>query len=225
MIYIVYLAIILCAFLIVLNGYLHGAAKAKIDAALGLLLVALLVAAWSTGGWKHAVGSVSVAFLGAILLRPFAARVAAGILGMSSSSSRSYIGLPPSRLEQISRQLDRPIDPRRIIEQALEHDREKQALLDYCESQPEIRAIMLESGVSRAEMLDLYGKLVRAGACQWRGGHWVAASALGYPNTLQYVLRFQRWETLEERTEMVYNLLMHFEQGQPLPLLSTRIDV
>jgi len=225
MIYIVYLALILCAFLIVLNGYLHGAAKAKIDAALGILLVGFLVAAWFAGGWKHGLASVGVAFIGATLLRPFAARAGASILGMSSSSSGSYIGLPPSRLEQISRQLDRPIDPRRIIEQALEHDREKQALLDYCESQPEIRAIMLESGVSRAELLDLYSKLVRAGAGQWTGGHWVAASALGYPNTLQYCLHFQRWESMEERIEMVYNLLMHFEQGQALPLLSTRVDI
>jgi len=226
-IYIVYLALILCAFFIVLNGYLCGAAKAKIDAVLGILLVGLLVAVWFAGGWKHGLASVGVAFIGATLLRPFAARAAASILGMSSSLSGSYVGLPPPKLERISRQLGRPFDPRRIVQEIFEqnHEKPEEALMDYCESQPEIRAIMVESGVSRVEMRNLYGQLVRAGAGQWACGHWVASSALCYPTALQYVLLRPDWDTLEERIETVYNLLIHFEQGQPLPPLSRRIDV
>lgn len=71
------------------------------------------------------------------------------------------------------------------------------ALLDYCERQPTIQALLREFKISRQDLQELYHQLIMVGAGQWTCGHWVAASALAYPESLRYLL-LPRKENLQE---------------------------
>ncbi|GAF92439.1 unnamed protein product, partial [marine sediment metagenome] len=62
------------------------------------------------------------------------------------------------------------------------------------------------------DLQELYHKLIAVGAGQWACGHWVAASALAFPESLRYVLN-RRGENMQETT---FNLIMHFKQGSAL---------
>ena len=59
-------------------------------------------------------------------------------------------------------------------------------------------------------------------AQQWAGGHWVAASALAYPETLEFVLSHK--SNNERRVTLAASLIRYFEQGAPLPNLSAELD-
>jgi hypothetical protein len=58
----------------------------------------------------------------------------------------------------------------------------------------------------------MYG--VGAGAGQWRGGHFVAASAIAYPQTLRYLLKHRTKRDLPP--EVAWKLLKYFESGAAL---------
>lgn len=88
----------------------------------------------------------------------------------------------------------------------------EKVLLDYCEQQPSIQALLSEFRVSRKDLQELFNKLIMAGAGQWTCGHWVPASALAYPESLRYLLS-RREENIQETA---FNLIMYFEQGSPL---------
>jgi len=217
MIYAIYSALVVVAFLTILNGFLRGAKKAQLDAVFSLLLLGLVIASFVVAGWKLGLLSIGVAFIGALLTRPLAARVASRLLSASTGdSSGAYIGLPPKPLERISQELGRQIDPSKLVDEMLSgsgrRDQAEQALLDYCEGQPAIQELMTQHEVTRNDLKELYGRLLAVGAGQWACGHWVAASAIAYPDALRYLLNHQDsdWRTT------AYNLIMHFERGQLL---------
>jgi hypothetical protein len=89
------------------------------------------------------------------------------------------------------------------------------ALLDYCESQPVIEGVMNEFQVSRDDLRELYYDLLRSGAGQWVRGHYVAASALAYPEPLRYMLVRKRNDK-SFTIETASNVIMYFEQGSGL---------
>ncbi len=216
MIYVVYIALVVVAFLTVLNGFLRGAWKAQIDAVLSLLLIGIVIAAFAVAGWKHGLLVIVIAFLSAVVTRPIAARLASRIFAMSSGGGRGYVGLPPRPLQKISQELGNPIDPNKLTVDILNSsDRRasaEEALLDYCEQQPSIQAVLKEFKISRQDLQGLYHTLIMVGAGQWRCGHWVAASALAYPESLRYLLS-RRGENIQKTA---FNLLMYFEQGSAL---------
>ena len=92
------------------------------------------------------------------------------------------------------------------------------ALLDYCETQPELEALLREFNVTRPDLQETYRMLIMAGVGQWTCGHWVAASALAYPDALRYLLTRKN----EEIQRTAFNLIMYFERGATLePLTET----
>jgi hypothetical protein len=91
------------------------------------------------------------------------------------------------------------------------------AILDYCEEQPTIQALLREFEISRQDLQELYHQLIMVGAGQWTRGHWVAASALAYPDPLRYLLMRRK----EDMLETAYNLIMYFERGAPLETLTS----
>ena len=216
MIYAIYVALVLVAFLVVLNEFIRGAKKAQIDAVLSLLLLGLVITAFFVAGWKLGLLAILVAFLSAVVTRPIAARLASRLLATSSGSGGGYVGLPPRPLQKISQELGKPIDPNKLMEEMFSSsDRKANAekvLLDYCEQQPSIQALLSEFRVSRKDLQELFNKLIMAGAGQWTCGHWVPASALAYPESLRYLLS-RREENIQETA---FNLIMYFEQGSPL---------
>lgn len=218
MIYTIYIVLILASFLVVLNGFLRGAKKVRIDVVLGVLLICLVIAAFFVAGWKSGFLSIVVAVLSAVVTRPIAARLASKLFSTSSVGGGSYVGLPSRPLQKISQELGRSLDPNKIMDDILSgsdhNDNAEEALLDHCEQQPSIQALLREFNVSRKEFQELYHRLIAAGAGQWTCGHWVPASALAYPESLRYVLN-RREENIEETA---FNLIMYFEQGSPLQI-------
>jgi hypothetical protein len=227
MIYAIYAALAALAFLLMLNGFLRGAKKSQIDAVLSILLLGLIVASFFVAGWKLGLLAIGVAFVSGLVSRPLAARTAARLLSLSSSGrSGAYGGLPPKPLERISQELGRPMDPSKMIVEMLSgnHRRESaiEALLDYCEAQPAIQTILSDFHVSRDDLRELYSQLEAAGAGQWACGHFVAASAIAYPEALRYVLaqgdgaKLAQLPQYDVLLAVVYTLIMHFERGAPL---------
>jgi hypothetical protein len=64
-------------YLVVLNGYLDGAMKVRIDAVLSVLWLTLLGTAFLAFGWKSGVTAIAASFIGAWFLRPIARWTAA----------------------------------------------------------------------------------------------------------------------------------------------------
>ena len=68
-------------------------------------------------------------------------------------------------------------------------DRAVEQLLDLCESDVGVRAVLDAFGADREDLFALYWELLANGAGQWARGHFVAASALAYGQTLAYCLK------------------------------------
>jgi hypothetical protein len=170
MIYIIYIALVLVVFLVVLNGFLRGTKKGQIDAVLSLLLVGLVITAFIVAGWKLGFLAIAIALLSAIVTRPIAARLASRLFAVSTGGGGGYTGLPPRSLQNISQLLGQPTDPNNLMEDILSGGGRKaaaeNALLDYCEQQPAIKLLLKESKVSRHDLQELYHQLVAVGAGQ-----------------------------------------------------------
>jgi hypothetical protein len=69
------------AFLAVLNGYLRGAAKAKIDGLLSVAWIGLLAAAFVFFGWRQGLLALVLSFAYAMAANPLAKAVARRMLG------------------------------------------------------------------------------------------------------------------------------------------------
>lgn len=216
MIYALYVALALVAFLVILNGFLRGAKKPQIDAVLSLVSIGLITIAFFVAGWKLGLLAIAIAFISAIVTRPIAARLASRLFAVSSDGGGGYVGLPPRTLQIISQELGNPFDPNKVMKEILSGGDRKAsaetALFDYCEQQPTIQALLREFKISRQDLQELYHQLIMVGAGQWTCGHWVAASALAYPDSLRYLLMRRK----EDMLETAYNLIMYFERGAAL---------
>jgi len=219
MLYALHALLALTAFMVVLNGFLRGANKSHIDVVLSVLLVSLFAAAFVAFGWKAGLLAVPLTFFYAIACRSLAARLAARLLASSGGLSGQYTGLPPRPLERISLVLGHQFSPEQTPDELLSgsHRQQKpmEALFDYCEANANVRDVMREFNATRDTLKDIYSVLLSGGAGQWAGGHYVAASAVAYPNTLRFLLE----HPLTGRDEIlgtVYKLIAHFETGAPL---------
>lgn len=150
------------AFLIVLNGYLRGAAKAEADLWLGFILVGLLVVAFITfGGWAGLV-AVGAFFVYGTVLRPLAKRLAYRILG--------YKTVPPHEENTLLKDFaEGRIDFAEFqVKRALQED-ERQKRLQRLSRRPEIQEVLAKHGKSLDE-LEEYLQLLQAaglGAVVW----------------------------------------------------------
>lgn len=216
MIYAVYVALVLLGFLAILNGFLRGARKSQIDAVLSILLIGLIAVAFYIAGWKSGLIAVALALISAIVTRPLAARVASSLFAASSDGGGGFVGLPPKTLQRISKELGKALDPNKLMDNILGgSDRQssaENALIDYCEQLPKLQTVLREFKASRQDLQELYHRLLMAGAGQWTCGHWVAASALAYPESLRYLLAREG----ENMQETAYTLIMFFERGGTL---------
>jgi hypothetical protein len=218
MIYFLHFGLAITAFLVVLNGFLRGAKKHQIDAVLSLILVGILLTVFIAFGWRAGFVAVVLAFVYGAVTRPIAARIAARLMALGGGPSGTYLGLPPRALERISRELGRDVRAEDMMRELMATPNRRQqaedALLDYCLAQPAIQSVMQQFGADRSTLRDLYSTLCLAGAGQWAGGHWVAASALAYPDSLRFLLTNLKGGA--SHMEEAYALIMHFERGAPL---------
>lgn len=122
------------------------------------------------------------------------------------------------KLLRISADLDQPsarsVDE--IFEQGSRREAAEEKLLDLVETTLELRQVMLRFGATRATLHEAFQTLETAGAAQRVRGHYVAASALAFVPTLDFVLgRMQRGLNDRDSTlEMAYKLVQYFERGE-----------
>jgi hypothetical protein len=204
------------SFLFSVNEFLRGRREDLLDAVLMMVMVGCVVAGFVTGGWRRGLLLMVVGFLLVGLLRPVGLRLAARLLAIGRPGTQSHPGLPPERLRRISAELGRSVKAEDMIQERMNDSPNRSTatrvdLFEYCGSNPETRAVLAEFGCNREGLTELYQKLLASGAGQWAGGHWVAASAIAYPETLRFLLA----QPTAGR-EVAYLLIDHFETGAPL---------
>jgi hypothetical protein len=119
---------------------------------------------------------------------------------------------PHHKLKRIEKRLIPEINKFDPFEINTKFSKAKNKLFDYCEKcMPDI---LKEYGLSRKDLETLYHKLLRARAGQWANEHWIAASALAYPNTLRFVIESEKnGESIESTAS---KLIFYFIDGEPL---------
>jgi hypothetical protein len=211
MIYAIYPALAVVVFLIVLNRLGRGVRKIEISGVLSIMLLGLIAASFSIAGWKSGSIAIALTLVCSVVTCPLAAHVGSRVFRLTSGGTKGrYVGLPPKGLGRLSQQL--AYHSGDMLNAFDRQNRAEEALLDFCEAQPEIRAVMSEFRVTREDLKGFYAQLVLAGAGQWRCGHWVPASSVAYPESLPYLLVRRNGDG----AETAWNLLMYFEQGAPL---------
>jgi hypothetical protein len=209
--YIIYATLVATVFLMNLNGFLRGANKVQTNVVLRLIIIGTIIVSFVIPGWEHGILAIGITLVSIRFTRPIAARAASKLLSVPKGKNDKYIGLPPRALERISKRLDvvLPNSPNNLDEVFRLADSAENELLDYCESQPAVKAVMEDFQVSRKDLKEIYSQIIEAGAGQWSCGHWVPASALAYPESLEYVLS-RRESDIKETS---FNLIMYFEHG------------
>jgi hypothetical protein len=107
-----------------------------------------------------------------------------------------------------------------LIKGASEGRTAETELYDLIEDDPTLSAIMHDHHATRDDLQKIYWALMSAGAGQWTRGHWVAASALCYGFTLEFVLkRLGEVETTTKTPREIwlssaFQLVEYFEKGR-----------
>ena len=97
-------------------------------------------------------------------------------------------------------------------------DRALEKLLRLSETDQNVRMILKRHDVSREQLKRLYSRLNASGAGQWVGKHYVSASAIYYPQSLDYLLR--KLEKGSLPAEAAYRVVKYFEKGETGPIES-----
>lgn len=167
MIYLLHVALAVVAFLLMLNSFLRGSAKARIDSVLSMLLLGLLVAVAVTAGLLATVVALGLTVVYATVSRPLAARAASSLLSIGRPGSRVTVGLPDRELGRISRELGRERSSKEILRDLTEgssrRDEALNALVAYCRAHNDVSDVMAEYSASDADLRELYTTLL-AGA-------------------------------------------------------------
>lgn len=100
------------------------------------------------------------------------------------------------------------------LEDLFDDSRDKvlEEMLDYCFSDPNLSVLLHEFSVSREELKNLYYILLNHGLGQWVRGHYVAVSALFFPQTLRYLLKYFTIEKLDRAK--AYRVLEYFDKRE-----------
>jgi hypothetical protein len=94
--------------------------------------------------------------------------------------------------------------------------RAEEQLYDLIEGDRTLKAVMAKHGATRQTLEGVYRHLIMAGAGQWARGHWIAASALAYGSTLDFVLEKLASENARGReisNSIVLRLIDYFAKG------------
>ncbi len=92
----------------------------------------------------------------------------------------------------------------------------EEELYAVIEGDPALHSIMDRYAASRVDLRNLYNLLIRSGAGQWAGGHWVPASAIFYGFTLEFVMTTLHKQDLTKATcrSAAFQLVEYFRTGK-----------
>ncbi len=80
---------------------------------------------------------------------------------------------------------------------------------------PTLAAILQRHGATKASLSHAFKLLSAAGCAQWVSGHWVAASALAFDCTLDFVLANTMAKPRSMSTIVAMRLIEYFDCGGP----------
>jgi hypothetical protein len=99
-------------------------------------------------------------------------------------------------------------------------DSAQEELFDLILGDRTLFSLLQKHGAGREELQELYRELMNAGTGQWVRGHWVAASALCYGFTLDFVLTRSREGKAAHRNPreiwlpIAFELVQYFAKGK-----------
>ena len=100
-----------------------------------------------------------------------------------------------------------------------DEDEALQGIIDIAFEDPNCAPVIEKYKITRKKMEDKYRELCIHGAGQVVKNHWVAASALVYPQTLDYIFRNSKKKMTRDSGGVVaYALIEYFEQGKMGPV-------
>ena len=100
-----------------------------------------------------------------------------------------------------------------------DEDEALQGIIDIAFEDPNCATVIEKYKITRKKMEDKYRELCIHGAGQVVKNHWVAASALVYPHTLDYIFRNSKKKmTRDSGVVVAYALIEYFEQGKVGPV-------
>jgi hypothetical protein len=123
-----------------------------------------------------------------------------------------------NKLRKLSRVLGAaaPVTVESLFHRHSASEAAEEELYAVIEGDPTLHAIIEKYAASRADLRNLYHLLIRSGAGQWAGGHWVPASAICYGFTLEFVLSTLHKQTLtrEACISAAIDLVEYFREGR-----------
>ncbi len=124
------------------------------------------------------------------------------------------------KIKRLSKILGRPFNSAEFINSIKTKDGSKknialEGLLDFCESNAELRRVIDSHSANRETLLKIYKTLIANGAGQWEGGAYVPVAALTQPWTLRFL--FENCDKLHWGTVCIL-LLEYFERNESGPV-------
>jgi hypothetical protein len=109
-----------------------------------------------------------------------------------------------------------------MLADAAASNRALEDLLDLVCTTPFLRPVLDDFDLSRDQLRTIYRELITGGAAVWVRGHWVAASALCFTETLSYVARARgEGVALVSDAAIVPTVIEYFAKGRialPAPI-------
>ena len=219
--YLLLSAVVAIAFMIVRGNVRGGSKSTRLGTLLRIALLCGILVAFVAFGWKSGILAIVVAYgtlaVSRSILRPGNfLRVDAITNAMPRNPNQ-----PDQALELLSRQIAEL--GTRAQSQSFD---EFVGSVGKNESDPydvlitrtlrsvDLRDLLQEYSVDHEALQSVVRNLRMHGAGQWRGGHFVVASAISYPETLRFLLE-GRLRGVDSAAQTV-TLLAYFESGQPL---------
>jgi len=123
-----------------------------------------------------------------------------------------------SKLRKISKKLGKSLDFSNLLESIMDKSKDdaEEELLELCVSDSTLKSILDTHHVSKEELREIYHQLLYDGAGQWVRGHYVAASALAYQQTLEYLLQSKKQDIQSSgnRMQITVRLIQYFAKGE-----------
>jgi hypothetical protein len=210
------------AFMIVRGNVREETQGSGLSLLLKIALLAAIVVSFAVFGWKFGLVAVAVTYGALAVSRPILQSRSRGMADGTANPSAGGPGRPDEALRLLSEQIAQPggraqAEPFEefVARSARNEPDPYDSLITQALSRPELQQLLKEHGVDREALHSLVNDLRMERAGQWRGGHFVVASAVSLPETLRFLLDGKK-RGVDSATQTVA-LLDYFEFGRALP--------
>lgn len=152
-----HLCFLFVVFLIMLNGYLRGALKQYIDAALGLIIIILLIICGFVFGLKAALVAVPLCFIYGAVTKPLAQRLSYRILGRRTGFESGHEGNTWNDF------ISGKVSSERYEQYMEKAERRNKKRFDSIRRNQKIKKVLIENGKTAEDIEDYYRDLIKIG--------------------------------------------------------------